>query len=163
MSEKPVVTSEEQNNGVELVLSLMQALDAAKETLKPKSTRVELSRPGLEVFHKVIASKILNGYQLGFSMNNGDFHYGFVIGMDDFLIQLYSTEYGKDWEVLDRDKKTNSYAVTGLQRIWIAIQNISSIEENFFGVKHLIKEDQDKLNAERRAMVKLSERWLKGE
>lgn len=157
MSEQSLVVSEDEL--VETTLSLKKLLDQAREALPEPKIGVQLSLGDKAIFYKVIASKISHGYQLEFVMQSGEVHYGFVIGLDDFVVQIYETGYGRDFE-RNISYDTESYEVGAPSRRWLALEHIESVGENFFGIKHLTEDSRKALNNERRAVVKIAEKWL---
>lgn len=123
------------------------------------SSDVELAKPGKQVLHRAIASKIVHGYQLEFVMVSGEVHYGFVIGLDDVCVQIYDTGFGRDFE--ENDKYQIEFNdVNKPRRRWLLLENIESVGENFFGLKHMTKESQRRLDNERQAMIKIAKLWL---
>lgn len=159
MSDK-VITVDAEAEATELAISLVKLLDAARTSLPQAKDGVKLSLGDRAIFHKVLASKIVHGYQLEFVMNSGEVFYGFVIGLDDFCVQIYSTGYGREFTQNGRYNFEAYEPEGGPTRHWLAIDNIESVNENFFGVKHLTTDAQKALNAERRAMLKIAEKYL---
>jgi hypothetical protein len=159
MSDK-VITVDEIADQTEFAISLVKLMDEARRSLPVVQEGVKLSLGDRAIFHKVIASKIVHGYQLEFVMNSGEVFFGFVIGLDDFVVQIYSTGHGQDFTQNGRYDFEAYEPKGGPTRHWLAINNIESVNENFFGVKHLTEAAQKALNAERRAMVKIAEKYL---
>ncbi len=151
----------DQVSAFELALALKKLVDHANEALPSPKQGVELAKANKQIYHKLLASKIFHGYQLEFVMNSGEVHYGFVIGLDDYCVQIYATGWGESFrQNIEYAKEFYELKDGFPTRHWLGLSNIESTNENFFGTRHLTKDAQTALEAERRAVVQIAKRFL---
>jgi hypothetical protein len=161
MSDEITEETQDSPNAVELALSLVKLFESAHDALPAPTKKFELGIPGRQVLHKVLASKIVHGYQLEFVMASGEVYTGFVIGLDDHTIQIISTGYDEDFNRIGQYKiKSHPLKQEDMVRHWLNLNLIETINEHYFGIKHLTQSGQDLINAERKGIVKVAERWL---